>query len=93
MQSSFEYLGVPEDSKFPLLGVWVSSSHLTQSGIATINPRNLKNDQWIRFIGFEMVPNMFEVIFYRQIFYILLKGKILRYVPLNYSSYIPLFTL
>jgi hypothetical protein len=24
-----------EDSKFPLLGMWVSSSHLAQSGVAT----------------------------------------------------------
>jgi hypothetical protein len=35
LQSSSEFLGVPEDSKFPLLGVWVSSSHLPQSGVAT----------------------------------------------------------
>jgi hypothetical protein len=27
---------VPEDSKFPLLGVRVSSSHLPQSGVATL---------------------------------------------------------
>jgi hypothetical protein len=33
--SSFEFLGVPEDSKFPLLGVWASPSHLAQSGVAT----------------------------------------------------------
>jgi hypothetical protein len=37
---SSEFSGVPEDSKFPLLGVWVSSSHLTQSGVAT--ERNFK---------------------------------------------------
>ncbi len=35
LQSSSEFLGVLEDSKFPLLGVWVSSSHLAQSGVAT----------------------------------------------------------
>jgi hypothetical protein len=35
--SSSEFLGVPEDSKFPLLGVWVSPSHLAQSGVATFN--------------------------------------------------------
>jgi hypothetical protein len=35
LQSSFEFLRVLEDSKFPLLGVWVSSSHLVQSGVAT----------------------------------------------------------
>jgi hypothetical protein len=33
--SSFEFSGVPEDSKFPLLGVWASPSHLAQSGVAT----------------------------------------------------------
>jgi hypothetical protein len=36
LQSSSELLGVPEDSKSPLLGVWVSSSHLAQSGVATL---------------------------------------------------------
>jgi hypothetical protein len=35
IKSSSEVAGVPEDSKFPLLGVWVSSSHLPQSGVAT----------------------------------------------------------
>ncbi len=35
LQSSSEFSRVPEDSKFPLLGVWISSSHLTQSGVAT----------------------------------------------------------
>jgi hypothetical protein len=35
LQSSSKFLKVPEDSKFPLLGVWVSSSHLPQSGVAT----------------------------------------------------------
>jgi hypothetical protein len=34
--SSSKFLGVPEDSKFPLLGVWASPSHLAQSGVATI---------------------------------------------------------
>ncbi len=33
--SSSEFSGVPEDSKFPLLGVWASPSHLAQSGVAT----------------------------------------------------------
>ncbi len=36
---SSEFLGVPEDSNFPLLGVWVSSSHLSQSGVATTDLR------------------------------------------------------
>jgi hypothetical protein len=36
LQSSSEFLGVPKDSKFPLLGVWVSSSHLAQSGVVTL---------------------------------------------------------
>jgi hypothetical protein len=35
---SSEFSGVPEDSKFPLLGVWASPSHLAQSGVATISP-------------------------------------------------------
>ncbi len=33
--SSSESSGVSEDSKFPLLGVWASPSHLAQSGVAT----------------------------------------------------------
>jgi hypothetical protein len=35
--SSSEVAGVSEDSKFPLLGVWVSSSHFAQSGVATFS--------------------------------------------------------
>jgi hypothetical protein len=35
LQSSSEFSGVPEDSNFPLLGVWASPSHLAQSGVAT----------------------------------------------------------
>jgi hypothetical protein len=34
LQSSSEFLGVMEDSNFSLLRVWVSSSHLSQSGVA-----------------------------------------------------------
>jgi hypothetical protein len=33
--SSSKFSGVPKDSKFPLLGVWASLSHLAQSGVAT----------------------------------------------------------
>jgi hypothetical protein len=33
--SSSEFSGVPKDSKFPLLGVWASPSHLAQNGVAT----------------------------------------------------------
>jgi hypothetical protein len=33
--SSSELLRVLEDSKFPLLGVWASPSHLAQNGVAT----------------------------------------------------------
>ncbi len=33
--SSSEFSGVLEDSKFPVLGVWASPSHLAQSGVAT----------------------------------------------------------
>jgi len=36
LQSNSKVVGVPEDSKFPLLGMWVSSSHLPQSGVATL---------------------------------------------------------
>jgi len=36
LQLSSEVARAPEDSKFPLLGVWVSSSHLPQSGVATL---------------------------------------------------------
>ncbi len=35
LKSSSEFLGVLEDSNFPLLGVWASPSHLAQSGVAT----------------------------------------------------------
>ncbi len=33
---SFEFSGVLEDSKFPLLGVWASPSHLAQNGVETL---------------------------------------------------------
>jgi hypothetical protein len=39
------------------------------------NPRTCKNDQWKGFLGFETIPNMSEVIFFCQIFYILLRGN------------------
>ncbi len=58
-----------------------------------INLRTCKKDQWKGFIGFETIPSMYKVIFYRHFFYILLKGKILGNVPLNYSLHIPLFFL
>ncbi len=45
LQSSSEFSGVSKDSKFPLLGVWVSSSHLTQSGVATQIP-SCQNSTW-----------------------------------------------
>ncbi len=35
LQSSSEFLGVPEDSKLPFSGVWVATSHFLQSGVAT----------------------------------------------------------
>jgi hypothetical protein len=35
--SNPKHSGVPEDSKSPTLGVGVSSSHFTQSGVATLN--------------------------------------------------------
>jgi hypothetical protein len=34
LQLSSEFLGILEDSKLPLLGVWASPSHLAQSGVA-----------------------------------------------------------
>jgi hypothetical protein len=37
--SSSDFSGVLEDSKFPLLGVWASPSHLAQSGVATVVSR------------------------------------------------------
>jgi hypothetical protein len=39
LNSSSEFSGVLEDSNFPLLGVWVSSSHLSQNGVATLKLR------------------------------------------------------
>jgi hypothetical protein len=36
LQSRSKFSGVPEDSNFPLLGVWGSPSHLAQSGVATL---------------------------------------------------------
>ncbi len=35
--SSSKFLGVLEDSKFPLLGVWASPSHLAQSWVTTFS--------------------------------------------------------
>jgi hypothetical protein len=35
LQLSSKFLGISKDSKFPLLGVQVSSSHFLQSGVAT----------------------------------------------------------
>ncbi len=46
LQLSSEVLGVPEDSKFPLLGVRVSSSHLPQSGVVIIIMASDCDDQW-----------------------------------------------
>jgi len=37
----FEIAGVLEGSKLPLLGVQVSSSHLPQSGVATITKNTM----------------------------------------------------
>ncbi len=35
LQSRSKFSRVPEDSNFPLLGVWASPSHLAQSGVTT----------------------------------------------------------
>ncbi len=37
LRLSPKFVGVPEDSKFSLLGVWVSSSQLPQTGVATMS--------------------------------------------------------
>ncbi len=36
LQSSFEFSGVPKDSKLPFSGVWVATSHFPQSGVVTV---------------------------------------------------------
>ncbi len=36
LQSNSEVLGVPEDSQVPISRVWVSSSHSSKSGVATL---------------------------------------------------------
>jgi hypothetical protein len=59
----------------------------------TTNPITCKTDQWKMFISFETIPNMSKVIFYCQLFYILLRGQFLRGVPLDRTLHIPLFTL
>jgi len=35
MQSNSKVSEVPEDSQIPILGVWVSSSHFSKSGVVT----------------------------------------------------------
>jgi hypothetical protein len=57
------------------------------------NPRISKTNQWKGFIGFQTISNMFEVVFYRQSFYILLRGQFLGDVPFNHNFHIPSFTL
>jgi hypothetical protein len=37
LQMNCEVLGIPEDSQVPISGVWVSSSHSFESGVATQN--------------------------------------------------------
>jgi hypothetical protein len=46
-----------------------------------------------RFIGFETIQSMSEVIIYFQFFYIMLKEQILGDVPFDHNLHIPLFTL
>ncbi len=36
LKSSSEFLGVPEGSQVPILGVWVATSHFPQSGVTTL---------------------------------------------------------
>jgi hypothetical protein len=45
--SSSEFSGVPEDSKFPLLGVWASPSHLAQSAVATQGDNGASLDTYV----------------------------------------------
>jgi len=47
--------GVPEDSKFPLLGMWVSSSHLTQSGVATLSPTRRRGQCRVKLLNIRLV--------------------------------------
>ncbi len=69
--SSSEFSGVPKDSKFPLLGVWASPSHLAQSGVVTPTSRRCtvlrlhhqkglhkrpKNDPYLQHVGFSTRP-------------------------------------
>jgi hypothetical protein len=61
--------------------------------IKATNFRTCKNDQWKGFIGFETIPNMSKVIFYRRFFCILLRGQIFGHVPFDHSLRIPSFTL
>jgi hypothetical protein len=56
--SSSKVAGVPEDSKFPLLGVWVSSSHFAQSGVAT-------NPPWTWY--YCISPNFFTLVILLQV--------------------------
>ncbi len=51
---SSEFSGVPGDSNFPLLGVWASPSHLSQSGVAT---------QWLRtcYLSIEVKGSSFHM--------------------------------
>jgi hypothetical protein len=46
LQSSSEFLGVPEDSKSPTLGVWVSSSHLAKVGLRQKEKLEVKLAIW-----------------------------------------------
>ncbi len=57
------------------------------------NPRTCKNYQWKRFIGFETIPIMSEVIIYCPFFYTSLKGQIIGDVPLDRNLHILSFTL
>jgi len=56
LQSSSEIARVPEDSKFSLLGMGVSSSHLPQSGVATklVYPYPLRTFQRYKQCGMKL---------------------------------------
>jgi hypothetical protein len=56
LQWSSEFLGVLKDFNFPLLIVWVSSSHLSQSGVAII-----MNVGCLNIIGFKLDDILYDM--------------------------------
>jgi hypothetical protein len=77
---STEFSGVPEDSKFPLLGVWVSPSHLAQSGVATDAPIGFLINQ----NGLKMKRYGFKTYFFKKIETIIIHPHLVFFVLLLY---------